>query len=81
MPHMCFSYPAPSPPGAGNAPVPPGLRRMPAGACFDYPADVPRIMSASCFSNSVHIPPGIGSDIAEPGLGEPRRMPYTCFRY
>jgi len=97
MPQMCFSYPAPLPPGTGNAPVPSGPRRMPvvpcfnypadgprimpAGACFDYLADGPRTMPVPCFSYSVHVPPGIGSDIAEPGLGEPRRMPHTCFRY
>jgi hypothetical protein len=81
MPFMCFSYPAPLPPGTGNAPVPSGPRRMPITSCFDYQADGPRIMPASCCGYSVHVPPGIGSDIAEPGLGEPRRMPYTCFRY
>lgn len=80
MPQMCFSYPAPLPLGTGNAPVASGPRRMPVVPCFDYPADGPRIMPAS-FSYSVHVPPGIGSDIAEPGLGEPRRMPHTCFRY
>ena len=81
MPQMCFSYPAPLPPGTGNTPVPSGPRRMPAGPCFDYPADGPRTMPVPCFSYSVQVPPGIGSDIAMPGLGEPRRMPHTCFRY
>ena len=79
MPHMCFSYPAPLPPGTGNAPVSPGPRRMPAGACFDYPAGGPRTMPVPCFSYPVQVPPG--NDITEPGLGEPRRMPHTCFRY
>ena len=82
MPQMCFSYPAPLPPGTGNAPVASGPRRMPVLPCFDYPADGPRRMPVvPCFSYSVRVPPGIGSDIAEPGLGEPRRMPHTCFRY
>ena len=43
MPQMCFSYPAPLPPGTGNAPVPSGPRRMPVVPCFDYPADGPRM--------------------------------------
>ena len=70
MPFMCFSYPdSPSAGTPGGAPAQPDLRMMPQ-MCFSYPAPLP-----------VHVPPGIGSDIAEPGLGEPRRMPNTCFRY
>jgi hypothetical protein len=81
MPYMCFSYPdSPSAGTTGGAPAQPDLRMMPL-MCFSYTADVPRSMPQSCFSYSVHVPPGIGSDIAEPGLGEPRRMPHTCFRY
>jgi hypothetical protein len=40
MPFSCFSYSADVPLGIGNRgaaqQAPPGLRRMPAGACFRY---------------------------------------------
>jgi len=42
MPRMCFSFQSDLPPGIeSRAVAPPGLRRMPAGACFSYPSSVP----------------------------------------
>ncbi len=93
MPFPCFSYPADVPPGIRNPDAgQPGLRapRLMPFACFSYPADVPRSMPLPCFSYPTTIcfryppdvPPGIGNrDAAQPGLRDPRRMPYTCFRY
>jgi hypothetical protein len=40
---------------------------MPTGPCFSYPSDVP---------------PGTGTrNAAQPGLRDPRRMPFSCFSY
>jgi hypothetical protein len=75
MPNICFSYQPDLPPGIETRNVaPPALRRMPAGPCFSYPADVPRSMPVSCFSYSAGTPRP-----APPGL---HKMAYTtCFRY
>jgi hypothetical protein len=75
MPSTCFSYEPDLPPGSGARDVaPPGLRRMPAGPCFSYPAEEPCRMPLPCFSY-----PGDAPRPALPGL---RTMPNTaCFRY
>ncbi len=39
-------------------------------------------MPFPCFSYPADVLPGITNrDAAQPGLRDPRRMPYTCFRY
>jgi hypothetical protein len=75
MSKLCFSYQSDLPPGVGaRAVAPPGLRRMPAGPCFSYTADVPRRMPLPCFSYSAD-----GLQLAGPG---PSRKAFTtCFRY
>jgi hypothetical protein len=75
----CFNYPADVPgvrnPGAAR----PGQRTMPNTICFSYPDGVPRGMPiGGCFSYSSDIPPGDG---AEPDLGDPCAMPFSCFCY
>jgi len=85
MSKLCFSYQPDLPPGIGiRAVAPPAPRRMPAGPCFSYPAEVPRRMPvAGCFSYSLDVPPGAGNGhAAPPGPPGLRRMTYTtCFRY
>lgn len=83
MPKMCFSYQPDLPPGIeSRAVTPPGLRRMPAGACFSYTADMPRrgwlscfsyqadvphrMSTGTCFSDSPSVPPGTGNGNAAP---------------
>jgi hypothetical protein len=80
----CFNYQADVPTGISARDVGPGPRRMPAGPCFSYPAEVPRGMPVHCcFSYSGDAPLGVRSGSAAPpappGL---RSMAYsTCFRY
>ena len=76
MSKLCFSYQPDLPPGIeSRAVAPPGLRRMPAGSCFSYTADVPRRMPiGSCFSYT--------ADAPQPAApGQNRKTYTTCFRY
>ena len=87
MPRMCFSYQSDLPPGIeSRAVAPPGLRRMPAGACFSYPSSVPvplcRMPFGSCFNYLADVRPGTTSrDTTPPVPPSLRRMPSMCFRY
>jgi hypothetical protein len=76
MPNMCFSYQLDLPPCIeSGAAAPSGLRRMPAGSCFSYTADVPRRMPiGGCFSYTADAP-----QLAAPGQN--RKTYTTCFRY
>jgi len=72
---LCFSYQPDVPSGTGiRADAPPALRRMPAGPCFSYPADVPRRGWLHCFSYTADAP-----RLAATGLN--RKTFSTCFRY
>jgi hypothetical protein len=78
MPWTCFDYPANVLPEtrSTNAArgVPPGLRKMPAGSWFSYPA--------SCSSYPADMPSATKApDAARGTLPAVRRMPFTCFRY